>query len=287
MFLFAECFNDMLMRDQGFVIFKHLLALGETVTVATANNNNKRKLSTVDEAASSSTKKTRSTTTTNGTDDSTDTAAATESSSKQQQQHTKPQSQSIVLKPRTIHVDLLQAFTYFDTSRVGQMLERELEDLLLRFGPLNLTRSKLRPLIKKLPTIRAAAADTVSQQTLFNYRLLTDRTSSSQPAPLAYKLPGDEEIVHYALNFEAFLRRVQGIIGGGGGGSSGNNEDTVLVDFNGTAIDVASTLKRLEKAEGDLRSLDLKFKDSQEEIGKTCIYFISLKITKKRPIVGY
>jgi hypothetical protein len=123
--------------------------------------------------------------------------------------------------------------------------------------------------MKKLPTIKDG---------LINYRLLTDKTSPTTPLPVLYRLPLDDEIVHYALSFEAFLKRVQGF-----SGADQNNivADSILVEINGTAIDVPNTLKKLEKAQTELHSLDLKFKSSQDEIGMRfiplLIYFIIFK----------
>lgn len=253
MFLFAECFNEMLMRDQGFTIFKHLLGLSEsqpsssnatsttTTTSTTENGNNKRKTS--DDTTANTTKKVRTT-----NEDSNDSESAANKST--------PTTISLAkLKPKTVHTDLLLAFTYFDTNRTSHILEHDLEELLLRFGPLNLTRSKLRLLMKKLPTIKDG---------LINYRVLTDKTSSTTPLPVLYRLPSDDEIVHYALSFEAFLKRVQGF---SGADQNTVAADSILVEINGTAIDVPNTLKKLEKAQADLHSLDLKFKSSQDEIG--------------------
>lgn len=164
---------------------------------------------------------------------------------------------------------MLLAFTYFDTNRTSHILEHDLEELLLRFSTLNLTRSKLRLLVKKLPTVRDG---------LINYRQLTDKTTApNSPLPLQYRLPSDDEIVRYALSFETFLKRVQGVSGGSGGSGGGEQNttvgDTILVEINGTAIDVANTIKKLEKAQADLHALDLKFKASQDEIGTIILLY--------------
>lgn len=229
----------------------------------------KRKLSQAATSDDSTAKKPRNDETshdetTNGVKDST-TKSTTTTTTTTTISLTKP-------KPKTVHVDLLLAFTYFDTNRTSHILESELETMLLRFGPLNLTRSKIRPLIKKL-TIRPISDSSSSSGGaggVFNYRMLTDKSPSisNSPLPVCFRIPTDDEIVQYSLSFETYMRRIGGHSGGGGGGEGSVSEGVNLVEINGTVIDVANTLKKLEKAQSDLHSFDIKFKEAQEEIGK-------------------
>lgn len=279
-FLFAECFNDMLMRDQAFVIFKHLLSIGNSCDAAPPAN--KRKLSTEESQVSASSGATGGSTTaaskkprTGKEDESNETASESAKSASVSTSTGKTLS-----KPKTIYTDLLLAFTYFDVNRTSHIMERDLEDMLLRFGPLNLTRSKVRVLTKKMQT--------PVREGLYNYRTLTDRTASGiMPPTICYNLPSDDEIVHYALNFDAFVRRLQALRGGdtsSSSSSSGNvtvcstgDADAILVEVNGTVIDVASTLKKLEKAQTDLHAFDLKLKEALDEIGNLPNFYFLIK----------
>lgn len=237
----------MLMRDQGFVIFKHLLSIGTE-----SPSGQKRKLSSPTEDSAGN-KRAKS-----SNEDSNESESAPP-----KETTVKPTTISLTKpKPKTVHVDTLLAFTYFDVNRTSQMLERDLEELLLRFGPLNLTRSKIRPLLKKLAV----------KDGLFSYRTLTDKSTSNTPLPVCYKLPSDEEIVQSVVSFDMFVRRLKGLRGSESGGFVEGGP--ILVEINGQAIDVANTLKTLEKAQTDLHSLDLKFKEAQNEIGITLVVYI-------------
>ncbi|CAF0707138.1 unnamed protein product [Brachionus calyciflorus] len=121
-FLFAECFHEMLLRDNGFQIFKHILGLKDDTDKS--NSNGKRKLP--DEENSNDSKKTKTE----------ENDSAVKSSN----------------RPKTLYPDLLLSFTYFDTNRTNYLNEKDLEDLFFLLG-LNLSRSKSKALMKKL-TIR-------------------------------------------------------------------------------------------------------------------------------------
>lgn len=221
-FLFAECFNDMLLRDFGFLIYKHLLSLKEEQIIDSKNLNNgvKRKLP---EEESSETKKSK----TNETD--------TISESKP--------------KLKTLYPEILLSFTYLDSNRTNYLYEKDLEDFLLSIG-LNLSRSKVKALSKKL-TIRDG---------LFNYRSLTDKSTSSNQ--LNFKLPSDDSIVKNIISFDSYLNRISSKQ------QNVSNEAGLIVEVNGSAVDVVNTLKKLEKSETCLQKLDIKYKDSLDEIDR-------------------
>lgn len=268
-FLFAECFNEMLLRDNGFVIFKHLLSLGDD-REASGVNGIKRKLSDVEHQPNELKKSKLAEGESDSTlaadilkEDKTAIASSTSSTS----------VASIKPKQKTIYPELLLAFSFFDTNRTNHILEKDLEDLLLLIS-LNLSRSKVRPLLKKLSF----------RDGVFNYRHLTDKlmlTTCVTPVPVAYKLPSDEEIVNSIISYDSFIARLKS---GQSSSSSGDAiGDAKLVEINGTVVDVTSALKKLDKAETSLSKLDLKLKDALDEIGE---YLAPIPLIKTSPFAS-
>lgn len=231
----------MLIRDNGFLIFKHLLSIKEEDT--TVSNINKRKLA--DEETSETKKAKPNDADSNGTQSKEDKSvvAASQSSS----------NQSAKPKPKTVFADLLLSFTYLDTNRTNHLYEKDLEDLFLLIG-LNLSRSKAKSLSKKV-SIRDG---------LLSYRSLTDKSSVSIPNQVFYKLPSDDDIVNSAFSFDLYMKRSVLIKDQ----ERDNANQIGIIEINGTSIDVLNTIKKLEKSELNLNKLDLKYKDSLEEIDR-------------------
>ncbi len=267
-FLFAESFNEMLIRDQGFIIYKHLLALKEEPVV---QGQNKRKLSLVSDsngtkeesAESNETKKLKTADSTNTESAPASTVAVTATAD--QTDADNKSSNVSKPKPKTLHPDLLLAFTYMDTHRSGYIHEKDLEDFLLLLG-LNLTRSKLRVLMKKLNV----------RDSLISYRSLTDTSSSSSLASnLFYKLPSDDRFVENLISYDAYMKR---LIKGVNAAENAQN-DNLIVEIEGKSIDVMKTVAKLEASESNLLKLDLKLKESLDEIGKFFIKFYNSQVS--------
>lgn len=179
--LFAEYFNEMLIRDFGFIIYKHLLTIRtekdkELFALAATTNNNKRKLSLNEPEEDSKRSK---------IDDKMDTETKDEKPSTTIQL-TKP-------KPKTVYPDLLLSFVFFDTNRTNYINEKDLEDLLLCIG-LSLSRSKIKALISKLSF----------KDNCLNYRTLTDKSPkeilSDNENNVHFSLPNDDEIISSKKN---------------------------------------------------------------------------------------
>jgi hypothetical protein len=282
-FLFAECFNEMIIRDQGFTIYKHLLTLrDEPNSTTTQNSQNKRKLSVANNESngakeeatgeSNETKKLKtSDSTASPAEASTATPAGEQTEASVSLSETNKSTTNVIkLKPKTVHPDLLLAFTYMDTHRSGYIHEKDLEDFLLLLG-LNLTRSKVRALIKRLNV----------RDSLINYRALTDAYSSASSASslaanVFYKLPSDDEFIKNLISFDAYMNRL--IKSDGSGDAGGDRADNLIVEMDGQAIDVMKTVAKLETSESNLLKLDLKLKESLDEIGKNMKLFLRCAI---------
>lgn len=241
-FLFAECFHEMLLRDNAFHVYKHLLGLREYSDKTNAGG--KRKLSEDDTSLDA--KKTK-------TDE--------ENSKKNEEQ-----KQDKTFRSKTLFPELLFSFTYIDSNRANYISDKDLEDLFYLIG-LNLSRSKCKALLKKL-NIRDG---------LLNYRALTDRSISSNNS--FYKIPSDDEIINNIISFDSYLNRYVSK-------SENDNEQTnqTVVEINGSTIDVLTTIKKLEKCEENLNEIDLKYKETLDELDRVKVLNRTLDRHKQKLI---
>lgn len=251
--LFAECFNEMLIRDHGFVIYKHLVSIK-----ANKDLGNKRRLSEAKDDDSEAKKLKQTDETSNGESSKNNNVPK----SSEQQILPKP-------KPKTIYPELLLAFTYYDTNRTNYIHYKDLEDLLILIG-LNLTRSKIRFILDKFDF----------KDNLFNYRHLTDSSTSNKVYQVEYKLPTDDEIIKNILTFDSYMKRLTDT------NSSKSlvefDKDAGLIELNGTTIDVLNTIKKLEKSESNVNILDQKLKDTLNELDRVKVINKNLERQKQK-----
>ncbi len=259
--LFAECFNDMLIRDFGLLIYKHILALPieHSKSSNAESNSNKRKLNPQDlkeadneDGKHESTTESKKLKTSDGSS-SNESNQKTDSDSGSKVKHDQTGTKS---KPKTFYPELLLAFTYLDVNRTNNVYERELEELITLIG-LNLTRSKCRFLLNKLNF----------KDKQINYRSLTDKTASSTNQLTGFILPGDEELVKHICTVDDYLKRKLNESNENLNKNEASNE-TSIVEINGVTIDVVNTIKKLEASESNERILDQKLKDSLNEIDR-------------------
>lgn len=201
--LFAELFNEMLMRDFGFNIYKAMYAMPEKsakeeaaeekASAAAAASDDKEKRDVVaakddgksDAAADDAVDKDRSndscdrrstkeSTATKSTDrkrrrdDETDDESSIRSGDPKRKTTTDGKSSSSTNPvPRNFYTfdpELLLSFVYFDTTHCGYIFEKDIEELFYTLG-LNLSRSQTRRVV----------ARAVTRDSLF-YRKLTDKS---------------------------------------------------------------------------------------------------------------
>ncbi len=270
--LFAEYFNEMLIRDFGFAIYKHIISVKEdntAVTTTTTTTSTKRKLSVSNENSTENTdtdvKKSKITTdeAESSKDTQTSTTAKTESTTSASVPSTKISLAMIKTKAKTIFPEILLAFTYFDLNRTNFVYEKDFEDLLLCIG-LSLSRSKIRSILKKFKF----------KDGLMNYRSLTDKVvpistpvASIRQNLIHYKVPSDEEIVALTITYDSYINRLKREDGGDNSEENKNATSSGIVELNGITIDVMNTVKKLENSELYALTLDQKLKESLEEIG--------------------
>lgn len=223
--LFAELFNEMLMRDFGFKIFQSIQIAPEKTKEkedVTKIKENKKENSVEEEAATKSGSKQNDVIDVNDTDDSLDkksfvmkkendqndsnTAKDRDVSGKaicprddseedcysikSSGDRKKQNIAAVIEKERqkyyTALPELLLAFVYFDTTHCGYIFEKDIEDLFHTLG-LCLSRSQTRKLLGKV----------ISRDSLY-YRKLTDK-------PLEYKECKAENESDADINFDSEL----------------------------------------------------------------------------------
>lgn len=240
--LFAECFNEMLIRDFGFTIYKSLLT-HECEKIALKNLNGLKR---------------KNTSPSRDTNDSNEDAKRLKSNEEESSSVGGGKTKSAAAT-KTINQNLLLSFLYFDTNRTNYFLEKDLEDLLLSIG-LSLNRSKLKSLINRL---------SVNKDSTINYRQLTDKSTRDSELlannSVKIQIPSDAELIQNAVNLEKIDN------------ASNNNKscsnvakNSNLIEFNGNLIDIENIMAKLEKSETLTQSLEAKLKDSNEQIGEFC-----------------
>jgi hypothetical protein len=216
--LFAEYFNEMLIRDFGFNIYKSLLSIRTdkdkelfALAATTTANSNKRKLSVSAGGSSDITNSDNETIIKRSKSNEEDKPQIddeqptinklTTEVQKEETNLSQPQQQATAIikptttttiqltkpKPKTVYPELLLSFVFFDTNRTNYINEKDLEDLLLCIG-LSLSRSKIKSLMLKISF----------KDKLLNYRLLTDKTSKEMTEceyGVNFSLPTDDEII--------------------------------------------------------------------------------------------
>ena len=261
--LFAEYFNEMLIRDYGFLIYKHLLGMREEKEKDSSNTpSSKRKLSVSNDGkeddSTSDSKKIKTTNTNDQPGSNSSNTTPSKDVNKEGKDATPAQTPKP--KPKTIYPELLLGFIYLDTNRTNYIYEKDFEDLLLCLG-LSLTRSKVRAILKKIKF----------RDGLFNYRTLTDKTVPANSTIMAirnsvsaYKLPTDDQIVSNIVEYDSYIKR---IASNESQKSETDDSKNLVVEINGNAVDVLSTLKKLEVSEENAIKLDQKLKESLDEMG--------------------
>ncbi|KAJ8319043.1 hypothetical protein KUTeg_004134 [Tegillarca granosa] len=161
--LFAELFNEMLMRDYGFEIYKSLVKAPEKKEEEkkdkdkdkkTEDKNSKKEKD--DEKKNEGEKKEEIKEEEEEAEDDDEKAKKDKDKKKEKKKYT------------TVEPALLMAFTYFDQNHTGYMLDKDVEEIIHTIG-LQLSRAQVRKLVQKV-----VSRDAVS------YRKLTDKPLPGQ-----------------------------------------------------------------------------------------------------------
>ncbi|XP_050051013.1 cell division cycle and apoptosis regulator protein 1-like isoform X1 [Dermacentor andersoni] len=281
--LFAELFNEMLIRDFGFNIYRALLEAPEQkeekkkdgVKVESDKKSDRRDDRKSDRRRDRKDDEKK-------TDDQDESDAASEQSDgegdseenkeKRARKENRPQQQ------RTLQRHLLLSFIYFDQNQCGYLQDRDLEDIFYIIG-LELSRGQVRRLLQK-----------VSKRETVRYRSLTDAPVCPEDiveeAPVADQemvdedeVPGDEQPSEQDLQIIAMGNR--GLLLKSEDGlqeSNATDPSTALesagvagaklVFHDGALLDVGKLLRQVERSERARTSSETRLKELIEALAE-------------------
>lgn len=153
--LFAELFNEMLMRDFGFNIYKSIHAQPEKVD---EKKDEKKRTKSVEKDQ----KDKKDEETLEEVDDEDKKDRASEKSRSSDKDRERKDKDKKRIKMITKDKSLLLSFVYFDTTHCGYIFEKDIEELIYTLG-LSLSRAQVRKLVSKVIT-----------RDSLHYRKLTD-----------------------------------------------------------------------------------------------------------------
>lgn len=224
--LFAEAFNEMLMRDFGFNIYKSFNVLSTI--------NNKPKELKDDEKKSDDAENEKSNDTSEHQEESKDKKDKSKRSDKRhedsddQSDHSRRRGgdKDRSVKHITAFPDLLLSFNYFDQTQCGYIFEKDIEDLFYCLG-INLARSQIRKLTEKF----------ITRDSLY-YRKLTDRPADA-PASNPFE----------SLTEEQLLTLVQGNRPQTSQNTEIVTQSNEIVTFEGTTVNLRQILYQMKRIE--------------------------------------
>lgn len=232
--LFAEAFNEMLLRDFGFNIYKSFNVLSITNNKSTKDSkDDEKKSDDADNEKSNDASEQQEESSKDKDKDKKDKSKRSgtdkrHEDSDDQSDHSRRRGgdKDRSVKHITAFPDLLLSFNYFDQTQCGYIFEKDIEDLFYCLG-INLARSQIRKLTEKF----------ITRDSLY-YRKLTDRPVDA-PASNPFE----------SLTEEQLLLLVQG----NRPQTSQNNEvvtqSNEIVTFEGTTVNLRQIMYQMKRIE--------------------------------------
>ncbi|XP_061377681.1 cell division cycle and apoptosis regulator protein 1-like isoform X1 [Danaus plexippus] len=269
LFVFAELFNEMLMRDFGFYVYKTLYTLPEKAEEAKDKDRDKDK--SVEKTDKKEEKKTEPEKKDDKKEDKKDDKRDARRSHKKECMSDEERGWSpryrggrgVELPPDPY---LLLSLAYFDTARAGVISKKDLQSLFVSLG-LQLSRSQIRTVLDKV-----CIRDNFSYKTLIQAikDLASGAPEAIQDLPLDSTIDSNEVPPHIAeleATIAAGNRELLPMFnrdGGAGGGGTRDVSDNGMVLYKGRVVDVgalvsagarwAGTRARLEAALANVTS---------------------------------
>merc|ERR1719361_1925939 len=247
--LFAELFNEMLIRDSAFKLYSAIEAAPER-----PKEEKKEKKEEKEKKDKEEKKKEEK----EGESSNKEVEAETTAVPVEEEKADEKREASVEMVEEkekvmvTKNKELLLGASYFDLSHCGYIETKDLEDILVPLQ-LDLSRAEIKKLASKLAT-----------KDQFNYRLLTDGEKDVEETPTQSNLE-HQDLASLARGFKRFLPSAEPMEG----------SDSSLVTFRGTVIDVEKLQEKLDKSERVRAATDNKLIELQKK-------FSSLKETNER-----
>jgi len=246
--LFAELFNEMLIRDSAFKLYAAIQAAPERPKEEKKEKKEEKEKKDKEEKKEDKDGE-------SSTKDGEGEATAAPGEEEKAEEKREASVEMVEEKEKvmvTKNKDLLLGASYFDLSHCGYIETKDLEDILVPLQ-LDLSRAEIKKLAAKLAT-----------KDQFNYRLLTDGEKDAEETSNASN-PDHQDLASLARGFKRFLPSAEPMEG----------TDSSLVTFRGTVIDVEKLQEKLDKSEKVRAATDSKLIELQKK-------FSSLKETNER-----
>jgi len=246
--LFAELFNEMLIRDSAFKLYSAIQAAPERPKEEKKEKKEEKEKKDKEEKKED---KEGESSTKEGEGEATAAPGDEEKVDEKREASVEmvEEKEKVMV---TKNKDLLLGASYFDLSHCGYIETKDLEDILVPLQ-LDLSRAEIKKLAAKLAT-----------KDQFNYRLLTDGEKDVEETSNASHLD-HQDLASLARGFKRFLPSAEPMEG----------TDSSLVTFRGTVIDVEKLQEKLDKSEKVRAATDSKLIELQKK-------FSSLKENNER-----
>ncbi|GFQ79820.1 cell division cycle and apoptosis regulator protein 1 [Trichonephila clavata] len=250
--LFAELFNEMMMRDFGFRIYRALVEAPESKDDEKDKKKGDKKEDRKDRKDEKEDTRRKEECNENESDKDDDDSEEEDNDDDKRERKKRRRKK---LQMLTHDPYLLLSFVYFDQTHCGYLLDKDIEDLFYTLGLL-LSRAQVRKLIQK-----------VCKREIFRYRKLTDRPVDGEK-PLKNDLlkicledlaAGNKKYIP-SLNYVPMKSRSNSIDG---------KEETSclsLVPYQGALIDVGKLIEQIERSEKARLNTDESVKELQIQL---------------------
>ncbi|XP_035205018.1 cell division cycle and apoptosis regulator protein 1-like isoform X2 [Stegodyphus dumicola] len=244
--LFAEIFNEMMMRDFGFCIYRSLV---EAPEIKDDDKDKKKydkkddKKDRKDEKEDFRRKDEMNENDSDKDDDESDDDDYDGDDKREKERKKKRKKRTLMC---THDPYLLLSFIYFDQSHCGYLLEKDIEEILYTLG-LMLTRAQVRKLIQK-----------VCKREIFRYRKLTDKPIDGDKSlkPDGPKVNIEELAIGNKKCIPLFKTgEVESIEE-----TKEESNKSSLVNYQGALVDVGKLMEQLERSEKACLEADEKLK---------------------------
>ncbi|KPI91379.1 Cell division cycle and apoptosis regulator protein 1 [Papilio xuthus] len=261
LYVFAELFNEMLMRDFGFYIYKTLYTLPEK------NEDAKDKEKTDDKVEKKDEKKTEDKKDDKNNDKDRKEDRGRDSRRRERKDSHSDDERSSSPKRKSRGVDLppdpylLLSLVYFDTSRCGSIAKKDLQSLFMSLG-LQLSRSQIRAILEKV-----CIKDTFSYKLLIQaIKDLASGTAGDAMQDLPLDTPAASDVPPHIAELEATIaagnRELLPVFGkavdedGKEKSVTADVSDTGIVVYKSRVIDVGAMVEAAGRAAGERARLE-------------------------------
>ncbi|XP_052262655.1 cell division cycle and apoptosis regulator protein 1-like isoform X2 [Dreissena polymorpha] len=260
--LFAELFNEMLMRDFGFTIYKSIVGAPEKPKEEKKEKkkDDKKESKDSDEPEKKKKKtdeKKEDKKDDEKKDDKEDKDEKKEGSGKDDDKK-KEEKKKEKKKSMTVNPDLLLSCIYFDQNHTGYILDKDMEEIVHTIG-LNLSRAQVKKLVQKV-----VSRDSFSYRALTDEPILEEGEKAGSPAPII-ELDLDKLVLGNSVLMTSPCKDETATPSRRRGAKAEDSGSSAMVMHNGALLDIDSLLERLNKGEKSITDYERRITELEAE----------------------